>query len=247
MAAAVLITTTKTKMRNNIFSRSESMLGSAAMEKLAGSHVAVFGIGGVGGHLCEALARCGVGTLTIVDADIVSESNINRQLVALCSTLGQRKCDVMASRLKDINPDINIISKPVFFNKESAQDFNFSDFDYVADAIDTVTSKLLLCEICHRENIPIISSMGTGNKLNPSLFEICDISKTSVCPLARVMRYELRKRDIKHLKVLFSKEVPQKAASEEKKGIHSVPCSVSFVPPAAGLMIAGEIIKDLIK
>lgn len=234
-------------MMNNIFSRSEALLGSAALEKLKGSHVAVFGIGGVGGHICEALARCSVGTLTIVDADTVSESNINRQIVALHSTVGRLKTDVMHERLMDINPKMKVNAVSAFFEKDTADNFNFSEFDYVADAIDTVTSKLLLAQICTEQNIPIISSMGTGNKLCPSLFEICDISKTSVCPLARVMRSQLRKRNINHLKVLYSKETPIKAECEERHSGRPSPGSVSFVPSVAGLMIAGEIIKDLTK
>ena len=246
VVVAVLTMITKTKMKNNFFSRSEALLGHEAMEKLQKSHVAVFGIGGVGGHICEALARSGVGTITLVDADTVSESNINRQIVALSSTIGKLKCSIMAERMKDINPDIKVITKPLFFGEETKDDFDFSSFDYIADAIDTVSSKLLLCEISAKLNIPIISSMGTGNKLDPSLFKICDISKTSVCPLARVMRYELRKRDIKKLKVLYSKETPVKAFADEKKGGRPAPSSVSFVPSVAGLMIAGEIIKDLI-
>ena len=233
---------------NNIFSRSSLLLSEEGMNKLKNSHVAVFGIGGVGGHICEALTRCGGGEITIVDADTVSESNINRQIVALHSTVGRLKTEVFKERALDINPNIKINDNAVFFEEKNLDMFDFSAFDYVADAIDTVTSKLLLAKICSEKNIPIISSMGTGNKLNPSLFEICDISKTSVCPLARVMRSELRKAGIKHLKVLYSKEEPIKVyESEARHSGRPSPGSVSFVPSVAGLMIAGEIIKDLCK
>lgn len=248
VVAAHTHTTTPRKKMNNIFSRSALLLSENGISKLKNSHVAVFGIGGVGGHICEALVRCGVGSLTIVDADTVSESNINRQIVALHSTIGKLKTDVFKERALDINPDVKIYEKSVFFEEKTLDLFDFSEFDYVADAIDTVTSKLLLAEICNEKNISIISSMGTGNKLNPSLFEICDISKTSVCPLARVMRTELRKREIKHLKVLYSKEEPIKVTdSEQRSSGRPSPGSVSFVPSVAGLMIAGEIIKDLLE
>ena len=232
---------------NNIFSRSSLLLSEEGMNKLKNSHVAVFGIGGVGGHICEALTRCGVGEITIVDADTVSESNINRQIVALHSTVGKLKTEVFKERALDINPNIKVNDKAVFFEEKTLDLFDFSAFDYVADAIDTVTSKLLLAKICSEKNIPIISSMGTGNKLNPSLFEICDISKTSVCPLARVMRSELRKAGIKHLKVLYSKEEPIKVyESEARHSGRPSPGSVSFVPSVAGLIIASEVVKDLL-
>ena len=228
-----------------MFSRSELLLGREAMEKLAHSHVAVFGLGGVGGYICEALARGGVGNITVVDADTVSKSNVNRQIIAFKNTIGHLKTELIAKRLKDINPDIKVFEYSDFFDSSTANKFDFSSFSYVADAIDTVTSKLLLAEICRDLSVPLISSMGTGNKLDPTMFEITDISKTSVCPLARVMRSELRKRGINHLKVLYSKEQPIKI-KDDKNGRPS-PASVSFVPPVAGLIIAGEIIKDLIK
>ena len=231
-----------------MFSRSEPLLGKEGIEKLKGCHVAVFGIGGVGGHICEALARSGVGEITIVDSDTVAKSNINRQIIALNSTVGFLKTEVMAKRLKDINPEIKVNEFPCFFSTATAESFDFSSFDYVADAIDTVTSKLLLAEICTKNKTPLISSMGTGNKLNPSLFQITDISKTSVCPLARVMRSQLRKRGINNLKVLYSKENPIKIQGTDlRENNRPSPGSVSFVPSVAGLMIAGEIIKDLIK
>jgi len=223
------------------------LLGTENMEKLKKSHVAVFGIGGVGGYICEALARCGVGEITIVDNDTVSESNINRQIIALHSTVGSLKCDVMAERLRDINPDIRVNVKNIFVSAENIDEFSFSSYTYVADAIDTVTSKLLIIEKCDAAGTPIISCMGTGNKKNPSLFEICDISKTSVCPLARVMRRELKARGIKKLQVLYSKEEPIKTdvSIPFPKGKRSIPGSLSFTPPVAGLMIAGEIINNI--
>ena len=188
------------------FERTELLLGKDAVNKLKNAKVIVFGVGGVGSFVCEALARGGVGTISLVDNDTVSESNINRQLVALSSTVGLNKTDVMRDRILEINPDCNVTSIPCFYTKE--KEVNISGFDYVVDAIDTVTSKLTLIEEATRLCVPIISSMGTGNKLDPTRFEIADISKTSVCPLARVMRRELRMRGINHLKVLYSKEEP---------------------------------------
>ncbi len=233
------------------FSRSRLVLGDS-IEKLYHAHVAVFGIGGVGSYVVEALARTGVGKLSLVDADTVSISNINRQLVALHSTVGKLKTSVAKERIADINPNAQVFEYPIFFTAENAKEIDFSQFDYVVDAIDTVSSKILLAQICAEKNIPIISSMGTGNKLDPTMFEICDISKTSVCPLARVMRRELKARGIKKLKVLYSKEepiTPQYDENSEEKGSlgRKAPGSVSFVPSCAGLIIAGEVIKDLCK
>ncbi len=227
------------------FERSRILLGDDALLKLKYAKVIVFGVGGVGSYVCEALARGGVGTITLVDNDTVSESNINRQLVALSSTIGRNKTDVMKERILEINPECNVTSIPCFYTKE--KEVSIEGFDYVVDAIDTVTSKLTLIEEANRLSIPIISCMGTGNKLDPTRFEIADISKTSVCPLARVMRRELKLRGIHHLKVLYSKEdpiCPQSSVSED--GRRSVPGSVSFVPPVAGMIIAGEVIKDII-
>lgn len=224
---------------NETFKRTEALIGSVAVEKLKKSHVAVFGIGGVGGYVAEALARSGIGQLSLVDNDTIKESNINRQIIALHSTIGKLKTEVFSSRLKDINPEIIINEINLFYLPENKDSIDFSAFDYVVDAIDTVAGKITIIEKCKEGNIPVISSMGTGNKLNPSAFEITDISKTSVCPLARVMRYELKKRNIKHVKVLFSKEEPIKKDSSR------IPSSIAFVPSVAGLLIASEVVKDL--
>ena len=231
------------------FSRSRLLLGDS-IEKLYGSHIAVFGIGGVGSYTAEALARCGVGRLTLVDSDKVSISNINRQIIALQSTVGKYKTEVMRDRIADINPHAQILCKNIFFTEDTACEIDFSQFDYVVDAIDTVSSKILLAQICTQKSIPLISSMGTGNKLHPELFEICDINKTSVCPLARVMRRELKARGIKKLKVLYSKEIPltpEYGNDDEEKGNcgRKAPASISFVPSCAGLMIAGEVVRSI--
>ena len=223
-----------------IFSRTENLIGQAALEKLKNARVAVFGVGGVGGYVVEALARSGVGALDLIDNDKVQESNVNRQIIALHSTIGKQKTEVAAARVKDINPEIQVRTHNVFFLPETADLIDFSLFDYVVDAIDTVSGKIALIERAKGANVPVISSMGTGNKLNATAFEVADISKTSVCPLARVMRRELKKRGIEKVKVVYSKEEP-------KETIGSVPASISFVPPVAGLIIAGEVIKDLIK
>lgn len=227
------------------FERSRILLGDDALLKLKNAKVIVFGIGGVGSYVCEALARSGIGYISLVDNDTVSKSNINRQLVALSSTIGKTKTDVMKSRIFEINPECTVTSIPCFYTKE--KEVSIDGFDYVIDAIDTVTSKLALIEEANRLSIPIISCMGTGNKLDPTMFEIADISKTSVCPLARVMRRELKLRGITHLKVLYSKEEPIcHKNSVSLNGKHPVPGSVSFVPPVAGMIIAGEVIKDII-
>lgn len=228
------------------FSRSELLLGREALLKLKKSKVIVFGVGGVGSFVCEALARSGVGTIAMVDSDKVCESNINRQIIALSSTIGTAKVKVMAERILDINPQCNVVTYECFYTKD--KEIDVAGFDYIVDAVDTVTSKLVLIEEADRLEIPIISSMGTGNKLDPTRFEIADISKTSVCPLARVMRRELKIRGITHLKVLYSKEEPIKPAeSLADASRRQIPGSVSFVPPVAGMIIAGEVIKDLIK
>ncbi|MBQ2691224.1 MAG: tRNA threonylcarbamoyladenosine dehydratase [Clostridia bacterium] len=226
------------------YSRTAMLIGEEAVMKLRRSHVLVCGVGGVGSFICEALARAGVGHLTLLDFDTVSVSNINRQLIALTSTVGRNKAQVMAERIADIDPDTRVDVLDMFFSSENADEVLSGGFDYIADAIDTVPSKLCLIEEAHRREIPIISSMGTGNKLDPSRFRITDISKTSVCPLAKKVRYELKKRGIGHHKVLFSEELPIKPDYAE--GERKVPASISFVPSAAGLMIAGEIIRDLI-
>ncbi|MEE3333230.1 MAG: tRNA threonylcarbamoyladenosine dehydratase [Ruminococcus sp.] len=228
------------------FSRTELLLGEKAVEKLRRSRVAVFGIGGVGGYVAEALARSGVGELDIIDKDTVSLSNINRQIIALHSTVGQYKVDVMANRLIDINPDIKVNSHRCFFLPDTSDEFDFAAYDYVVDAIDTVTGKIELIMTAGRCGTPVISSMGAGNKLDPSGFEVSDIFKTSVDPLARVMRKELRSRGVKKLKVVYSKEEPVKTNGDIIDG-KKIPGSCAFVPSAAGLVIAGEVVRDLIK
>lgn len=238
------------------FSRSEELLGKEGLRTLANARVAVFGIGGVGSYVTEALARAGVGTLILVDHDEVSLTNLNRQLVALRSTMGRKKVQVAKERIMDINQEAVVHTYDTFFSKETAGLFDFTAFDYVVDAVDTVSAKLLLIEMAKQAGVPVISCMGTGNKLNPSCFQITDISKTSVCPLAKVMRTELKKRKIKKVKVLFSTETAIKKkrtekAPQEETEVRSgtgrpVPASVSFVPGVAGLMIAGEVIKDLV-
>ena len=228
------------------FSRAELLLGAEAIKKLAASHVAVFGVGGVGSFACEALARAGIGELTLIDNDTVALTNRNRQLVALSSTDGQPTVADMHSRIADINPRCRVHALQEFYTPDSALDL--SQFDYVIDAIDTVTAKLHLITECDRLGVPLICSMGTGNKLDPTRFEVADIYKTSVCPLARVIRLECKKRRIKHLKVVYSKEEARTPLpSDEQKGTagRAVPGSVSFVPPVAGMILAGECIKDL--
>ena len=230
------------------FSRTEMLIGTDAIEKLSGSRVAVFGVGGVGGYVVEALARAGVGAIDLIDNDTVSVSNINRQIIALNSTVGRLKTEVMRERILDINPDakVNCINK--FVLPENIDEFDFEAYDYIVDAIDTVSGKLAIIEKAYFLGKPVISSMGTGNKLDPTRFQITDINKTSVCPLARVMRYELKKRGVKKIKVLFSDEEPMKPSHEytNEKG-KAIPASISFVPSTAGLIIASQVIKDLIK
>ena len=232
-------------MMSDKFVRTRNLIGDEAMEKLANSRVAVFGIGGVGGHVVEALVRSGVGAVDLIDRDTVAESNINRQIIATISNVGKYKVDAMRERIADINPDCKVESYPCFYLPDTKEEFDFSNYDYVVDAVDTVTAKLtLVCE-AKEKGVPIISSMGAGNKLNPAMFEVADIYKTSVCPLAKVMRRELKKRGIKNLKVVYSKEEaikPDNASGEER-----VPGSTAFVPSVAGLIIASEVIKDLIK
>lgn len=230
----------------NPFSRMEILLGSEKMNRISSARIAIFGLGGVGSYVAEALARCGVGSLTLVDHDTVSLTNINRQLYALRSTVGRSKVQVAKERIHDIDDNILVHTYETFYNEDNEGMFDFHSFDYVVDAIDTVTSKLLLIQNAKACKIPILSCMGTGNKLDPGRFEITDISKTSVCPLAKVMRVELRKRGIRKVKVLYSKEKPLKPEDNgERKGDRPVPGSVSFVPSVAGLMIAGEVIRDL--
>ena len=233
------------------FSRTQLLLGEAAMEKLYRARVAVFGIGGVGGYTVEALARCGVGALDLIDSDTVSISNINRQILATHSTVGRLKVDVAKARVLDINPNCVVRTYPCFYLPDTADQFDFTQYDYIVDCIDTVTGKLQLVERAAEAGTPIICSMGTGNKLDPSAFQVADISKTSMCPLARIMRKELKKRGISHLKVVYSQEeaLTPVGAEEEMKllGKRQIPGSTAFVPGAAGLILAGEVIKDLIK
>ena len=232
------------------FSRTELLIGEDGLKRLGQAKIIVFGIGGVGSYVVEGLARCGVGALTLVDNDCVSVTNINRQLIALHSTVGRPKTDVAKERVRDIDPDILVHTYETFYGEQTKELFDLKEYDYVVDAIDTVSSKLLLIEEAYRAGTRIISCMGTGNKLDPSRFEITDIHKTSGCPLAKVVRSELRKRGIKKLKVLFSKEPPikQTVHNGESKGTtgRPVPGSISYVPSVAGLMIAGEVIQDIL-
>ncbi|MCC8023308.1 MAG: tRNA threonylcarbamoyladenosine dehydratase [Clostridiales bacterium] len=244
------------------FSRTRLLLGDAGMDSLSAARVAVFGIGGVGAFTAEALARSGIGAIEIIDDDRICLTNLNRQLIALHSTVGQSKAEVMAGRLLDINPNLSLTVRTCFFNQETAGQFDFGAYDYVVDAIDTVSSKLLLVELARAAGTPIISAMGAGNKLDPARLEVDDIYNTSVCPLARVMRYELRKRGIPSLKVVYSKEKPRKPLEDAGQDCRhncicppgtqrnctvrrQVPGSTAFVPAAAGLILAGEVVCDL--
>lgn len=227
--------------------RAEMLLGAQAMNKLAASRVAVFGIGGVGSYCAEALARMGIGNITIVDNDVVAPSNINRQLYALQSTVGQPKVDIAAARINDINPDCIVTKKRIRYAENVASDFDMRNYDYVVDAVDTVSAKLLLVQKCHDANVPIVSCMGTGNKLDPTAFRVADISQTTVCSLARVMRRELKKRGIATLKVVYSAEPPQVPEQLEVTAKRQTPGSLSFVPPVAGMILASVVVKDLIK
>ena len=246
------------------FSRTELLFGKEAMDKLAGSKVAVFGIGGVGGYVCEALVRSGVGAFDLVDDDKVCLTNLNRQIIATRSTVGKYKTDVMRDRMLDINPNVEVEVHKCFFLPENADDFPWDSYDYVVDAVDTVTAKIALVMKCKEKNIPIISSMGAGNKLDGSQFKVADIYKTKVCPLAKVMRRELKKRGIRKLKVVYSEEIPTRpiedmaiscrnncicppGAEHKCTERRDIPGSVAFVPSVAGLIIAGEVAKDLIR
>ena len=233
------------------YSRTRLLLGDDAMEKLKNARVAVFGIGGVGGYVVEALARSGVGALDLIDHDTVSETNINRQILATRHTIGMDKVTAAEQRVKSIDPAIRVTARKCFFLPETADQFDFSEFTYVVDAIDTVTGKLMLVEAAKKANVPIISSMGTGNKLDPTAFRVADISQTSVCPLARIIRKECKKRGIGKLKVVYSTEDPIQCVPEDlselPEGRNALPGSVCFVPAAAGMVIAGEVIKDIIQ
>lgn len=228
------------------FARTECLLGKESMERLRRARVAVFGIGGVGGYVCEALARSGVGAMDLIDSDKVSVSNINRQIIADWSTVGSRKVDVMRERISRINPEAQVEAYPCFFLPENKEEFPFGKYDYIVDAVDTVTAKLALVMAAREYDVPVISCMGAGNKLDAGAFQVADIYQTRVCPLAKVMRRELKKRGIDGLKVVYSEEVPLTPQGEVKEeGKRRVPGSIAFVPAVAGLMIAGEVIKDL--
>lgn len=250
-------------MTEHRFSRTEMLLGRDAMERLKKARVAVFGVGGVGSYVVEALARSGVGALDLIDNDMVNLTNINRQIIALNSTIGQYKVDVAKARVHDINPDIQVNVYRTFYLPENAHEFHFEEYDYVVDAIDTVTGKLMLVMQAKEAGTPIISSMGTGNKLDPTQFKVADVFETNVCPLAKVMRRELKKRGIDKLKVLYSEEEPLSPIVTKKTGElgdvkteegvqkevrrRATPASIAFVPSVAGLIIAGEVVKDLCK
>ncbi len=231
---------------NERFEREAWLLGADAVERLASARVAVFGIGGVGGTAAEALARCGVGYVELIDRDVVSVTNINRQIIALDSTVGRPKAEVMAERMRDINPNITAIARQVFFLPENKDEFDFSGYDFVIDAVDTVSAKLAIATSCAEAGVPMISSMGTGNKLDPTAFRVADISKTNTCPLARVMRRELKKRGINHLRVVYSEEIPQKCDKTDEKSGKPCPASIAFVPPVAGFIAVAEAIKVLL-
>ena len=223
---------------NELFERTELLIGEDNVKRLGGKHVAVFGVGGVGGYVCEALARSGVGRLTIVDRDVVSKSNINRQIIALNSTVGMPKVNVMKNRIMDINPDAIVDAREVFFLPDTAEQFDIGTYDYVVDCVDTVTAKIAIIEAAKKAGVPVISCMGAGNKLDPAGFKVADIAKSSVCPLAKVMRHELKKRNISDVKCVFSTE-------ESRLHGETTIGSIAYVPSVAGLILAGEVIKDL--
>lgn len=230
------------------FLRTEMLLGEEAMKRLKQAHVAVFGIGGVGGHAIEALVRAGIGAIDIIDNDLVNESNLNRQIIATYDTIGRRKTEAMAERIRRIAPDCQVNCRDLFYLPERRHDIPFEEYDYIVDAIDTVTAKIDLVLAARENDVPIISSMGTGNKLHPEKLEIADIYQTSVCPLAKVMRRELKARGVRRLKVVYSREEALKPRVERKgENGRTIPGSVSFVPSAAGLIIAGEVVRDLIR
>ena len=242
-------------------SRTEMLIGKEGTQLLASKKVAVFGVGGVGGAVCEALARAGIGSLTLFDDDVVALSNLNRQVVALTSTLGEKKVEVMARRILDINPGCTVTVHPVFYTPENAESFPFTGYDYIVDAVDTVSAKLSIIQRAKQAGIPVISAMGAGNKLHPEMFQVADIEKTSVCPLARVMRRELKKRGIRKVKVVYSQELPLHPLSQAKPSSpedqplqpqrggnpkNNAPGSISFVPAAAGLVLASAVVQDLL-
>ena len=229
------------------FSRTAYVYGNDAVNRLASAKVAVFGVGGVGGYICEALARAGIGQIDIFDRDTVSVSNINRQIIALHSTVGLNKVDVMKARIHDINPYCTVNAYNVFYLPENADDFDLSMYDYIADAVDTVSAKIEIATRAYKLGVPIISAMGAGNKTDPTGFRVADINDTSVCPLARIMRRELKARGIKKYKVVYSKEEPRKSGITDPDSGKSIPGSLSFVPSVVGLIMAGEIVNYLVK
>lgn len=232
---------------NKQFERTAGLLGNEALERLSQSHVAVFGVGGVGGYVCEVLARSGVGELTLFDKDCVDITNLNRQIIALHSTVGQPKVEVMAQRIADINPDCQVHARHMFYLPENADEVDLTQFSYIVDCIDNVTAKLELIRRCHRLGLPIISSMGAANKLDATAFRVSDLSKTQIDPLARILRQKLRREGIRHLKVVYSEEIPLPSSVTDESNGRPVPASNAWVPPAAGLIIGGEVVKDLIK
>ena len=232
---------------NKQFERTAALLGNEALERLSQSHVAVFGVGGVGGYVCEVLARSGVGELSLFDKDCVDITNLNRQIIALHSTVGQPKVEVMAQRIADINPDCQVHAQHMFYLPENADEVDLTQFSYIVDCIDNVTAKLELIRRCHRLGLPIISSMGAANKLDATGFRVSDLSKTQVDPLARILRQKLRREGIHHLKVVYSEEIPLPSSVIDESNGRPVPASNAWVPPAAGLIIGGEVVKDLIK
>ena len=228
------------------FLRTKMLIGDESFEKLRSSHIAIFGIGGVGSFTAEAIARSGILNIDLFDSDVVDITNINRQIIADFTTIGYAKVDVMKERIENINPKANINAIKCFFDENNVDQYDFSKYDYIVDAIDTISSKVLLIEKAIKEKVPIISSMGTGNKMNPLDFEVCDIYKTSVCPLARIIRQKLKQRGVEKLKVVYSKEKPQKFTAKINEEYKRINASISFVPSVAGLILAGEVIKDLI-
>lgn len=229
------------------FARSALLLGEEAMKTLENAHVAVFGVGGVGGACVEALARGGIGKLTLVDNDTVSISNINRQFPALHSTVGQPKASVMRDRILDMNPDARVFVRQEFYCAETAENFDLAAYDYIVDAIDTVSAKVLLIESAHRAGTPIISALGAGNKMDPTRFQVADLFETSVCPLARVLRSQLKKRGVEKHRVVYSQETPMTPLEDIVDNGRHLPGSLSFVPPVMGMILAGEVIKALIR
>lgn len=242
---------------SDIFSRTAILVGEEGVKKLNNSRVLIFGIGGVGGYVCEALARSGVGSFDLVDNDMVSESNINRQIIATHDTVGRYKTEVMRERMLSINPKVEVKVHNCFYLPETEKDFDFSQYDYVIDAVDTVAAKISIIVKAKEAGVPVMSAMGAGNKLNPGRFKVADIYKTDVCPLAKVMRRELKKRNVKHLKVVYSDELPIKPMENKEEGApvsnapgarkKIIPGSIAYAPAIAGLMIAGEVINDLLK